>query len=130
MPKSLQHFELDSAASSSTDKTYAIKIRIDRRYPDPQEQVRQAVLTCNCPSWVFNRDIPKTCGHTRDRSALLVAWQQRQLKRLNAGLPIIGPHETGEQPTESPVTTESAAAWLNDLSMVSDTKKSRRKRPK
>ncbi len=128
--KSLRHFALDSAASSSTDKTYTIKIRIDTRYPDPHEQVRQAVLTCNCPSWIFNKDTPKACAHTRDRAALLSTWQERQIKRVGAGLPIVGPYETGEQPTESHVTTETAAAWLNDLSMVSDTKKSRRKRPK
>jgi hypothetical protein len=125
--KSLRHFGLDSAASSSTDKTYTIKIRIDTRYPDPHEQVRQAVLTCNCPSWIFNKDTPKACAHTRDRAALLSTWQERQIKRVGAGLPIVGPDEQEAQSADSS-EPPAQRGWLNDLALVSDNPKRRRRK--
>ena len=48
---------------------YAIKIRVDNRIPDPLMRIRSAVLTCNCNGWIFSKDDPKSCVHTREKYA-------------------------------------------------------------
>jgi hypothetical protein len=56
-------------SKSSPGDFYAIKIRVDNRIPDPLTRIRSAVLTCNCSGWIFSKDDPKSCVHTREKYA-------------------------------------------------------------
>ena len=63
---------------------YAIKIRVDNRIPDPLMRIRSAVLTCNCNGWIFSKDDPKSCVHTREKYAYaltrFIAQEERPLR--------------------------------------------------
>ena len=75
----------DEIPSSSTNATYAVKIRLDNRL-DSLERIQEAVLTCDCKGWTQRAKEPRSCKHTKEREGILEDFIAENMARIKSGI--------------------------------------------
>ena len=73
-----EYHVVNEYASSSSDATYTVCVRVDLRIADQAERIQRAELTCNCRGWTLHVDRTtgrRTCKHVHQEAAALARFK-------------------------------------------------------
>ena len=73
-----EYHVVNEYASSSSDATYTVCVRVDLRIADQAERIQRAELSCNCRGWTLHVDRTtgrRTCKHVRQEADALARFK-------------------------------------------------------